>query len=174
MECLDFPEKIGYIELLKELKTTGGGHMLHPDKIRLMTRMTIFEGSEEGKKALRISKYYKNDYVRWELIKTILSVTIGYLLILALIGLYYSEYLIANAVTLDYKGIGMKILGIYLVILVVYISAALIWYSYRYSREKKNLMRYYKSLKRLLGLYQAEQKQNASPKETDRQEVSGR
>ena len=86
--------------------------MLHPDRVRLMTRMTIFEESEEGKKALRMSKFYKNDYVRWELMKTILSVTMGYLLILVLIGMYYSEYLIANAVTLDYRGIGMRILGI--------------------------------------------------------------
>ena len=46
--------------------------MLHPDRVRLMTRMTIFEESEEGKKALRMSKFYKNDYVRWELMKTIL------------------------------------------------------------------------------------------------------
>ncbi len=146
--------------------------MLHPDRVRLMTRMTIFEESEEGKKALRMSKFYKNDYVRWELMKTILSVTMGYLLILVLSGMYYSEYLIANAVTLDYRGIGMRILGIYLVILIVYVSAALIWYSYRYSRERKNLMRYYKSLKRLLGLYQGEQ--TPSTKETDRQEVSDR
>ena len=148
--------------------------MLHPDRVRLMTRMTIFEESEEGKRALRISKFYKNDYVRWELIKTILSVTVGYLLILVLAGMYYSEYLIANAVTLDYKGIGMKLLGIYLVLLVIYISVALLWYSYRYSQERKNLMRYYKSLKRLLGLYQEEQKQTSSFKETDRQEVSDR
>ena len=61
--------------------------MLHPDRVRLMTRMTIFEESEEGKKALRMSKFYKNDYVRWELMKTILSVTMGYLLILVLIGI---------------------------------------------------------------------------------------
>lgn len=131
--------------------------MVDQEKVRLMTRLTIFEESGEGKRALRVSKYFKNDYVRWELIKTILSVTIGYLLILVLIGLYFSEYLIANAVTLDYRALGMKILGCYLILLVVYISIALVGYSYRYGKERKNLVRYYKSLKRLMGIYQKEE-----------------
>lgn len=131
--------------------------MVDQEKVRLMARLTIFEESGEGKRALRVSKYFKNDYVRWELIKTILSVTIGYLLILVLIGLYFSEYLIANAVTLDYRALGMKILGCYLILLVVYISIALVGYSYRYGKERKNLVRYYKSLKRLMGIYQKEE-----------------
>lgn len=142
--------------------------MLNQKKIRLMTRMAIFEESAEGKEALRIGKYYKNDYVRWELIKTILSVTVAYVLILALIALYWSEYLIANAVTLDYKGIVMKILGGYLILMVIYVSGTLVGYSYKFSRERKNLTRYYKSLKRLRAIYQEEEKENV------RQEVSAK
>lgn len=142
--------------------------MLNQKKIRLMTRMAIFEESAEGKEALRISKYYKHDYVRWELIKTIMSITIGYLLILVLIVLYHAEYLIANAVTLNYKEIAMKAIGAYLILLVVYVSASLVGYSYKFSRERRNLTRYYKSLKRLRGIYAEEDKENV------RQEVSAK
>jgi len=130
--------------------------MLQEERVRLMTRLSIFEESAEGKSALKINKFYKNDYVRWELIKTVVSVTVGFLLILVLVGLYFSEYLIAHAISLDYVGIGMKILGCYLVLVVIYISAALIGYNYRYREERKNLVRYYKSLKRLLAVYQGE------------------
>lgn len=135
--------------------------MLNQDKVRLMTRLAIFEEADEGKGALKISKYYKHDYVRWEIIKTILSVTVGYLLVLALVALYFSEYLIANAVLLDYRSLGMRILGIYLVLLVFYVSCALVGYSYKYGRERKNLVRYYKSLKRLMGIYREEEKETA-------------
>ena len=130
--------------------------MLHQDKVRLMTRLTMFEESKEGKRALRVSRFYKNDYVTWELIKTILSVTVGYLLIIAMSVLYHLEYLLAHAITLDYKNLGIKILGCYLVLLVVYVSAGLIGYSYKYGVERKSLVRYYKSLKRLLALGQGE------------------
>lgn len=130
--------------------------MLHQDKVRLMTRLTMFEESREGKRAMRVSRFYKNDYVTWELIKTILSVTVGYVLVLAMAVLYHLEFLLAHAVTLDYKNIGIKILGGYLVLLVVYVSGGLIGYSYKYGEERKNLVRYYKSLKRLLALGQGE------------------
>jgi hypothetical protein len=38
--------------------------MLNEEKIKLMTRITIFEKHEESK-GLRISKYYKEDYIRY-------------------------------------------------------------------------------------------------------------
>ena len=131
--------------------------MVTNEKLRLMTRMTIFEDSPEGKEAIRIGHYFKNDYIRWELIKTILSVTIGYVLILAMAALYKLEYLIANAITLDYRNLLMKILGIYLVLVVVYSAGAIIGYSYKFNRERRNLGRYEKSLKRLSSIYKEEE-----------------
>ena len=131
--------------------------MITNEKLRLMTRMTIFEESEEGKEAIRIGHYFKYDYIRWELIKTIISVTIAYVLILGMVVLYKLEYLIANALVLDYRGILMKVLGIYLVLIVIYVSGAVIGYSYKYNRERRNLGRYEKSLKRLSGIYKKEE-----------------
>ncbi|MCR4778299.1 MAG: hypothetical protein K5858_05600 [Lachnospiraceae bacterium] len=131
--------------------------MITNEKLRLMTRMTIFEESEEGKEAIRIGHYFKHDYIRWELIKTIISVTIAYVLILGMVVLYKLEYLIANALVLNYRGILMKVLGIYLVLIVIYVSGAVIGYSYKYNRERRNLGRYEKSLKRLSGIYKKEE-----------------
>ena len=131
--------------------------MITNEKLRLMTRMTIFEESEEGKEAIRIGHFFKNDYIRWELIKTILSVTVAYVLILGMIVLYKLEYLIANALKLDYKGILTEVLGIYLVLIVVYVSGAIIGYSYKFNRERRNLGRYEKSLKRLSNIYKKEE-----------------
>lgn len=132
--------------------------MINNDKIRLMTRMTIFEESPEGKEAMRIGSFFKNDYIRWEIIKTILSVTIGYILMLGMLVFYKIEYLIANALTLDYKNILMNVLGVYLVLIVVYVSCAIIGYSYKYRKEKRNISRYEKSLKKLVSIYKEEEK----------------
>ena len=140
--------------------------MLHQDKVRLMTRLTMFEESKEGKQALRVSRFYKNDYVTWELIKTILSVTVGYIMVVGMAILYHLEYLLAHAITLDYKNIGIRILGCYLILLVIYVGGAMIGYTYKYDVERRNLTLYYKSLKRLLTLDQGE----ASSEEMDEQE----
>lgn len=129
--------------------------MLNNDRIRLMTKLALYEG-KEGKEDIRLSKYYKTDYVRYEIIKSIICATLGYALILLLIFLYRSEYIIANAVTLDYKSIGVYILGIYIMIVSAYGLGTAVAYSIKYDRSRKKLSRYYKLLQRLSKIYNDE------------------
>lgn len=129
--------------------------MLNNNKIRLMTKLAVYE-TKEGKADISLSKYYKTDYVRYQAIKTIISTTVGYGLILALIIMYKSEYIIEKAVTLDYKTIGSYVLGIYIVIIAIYGLASIIGYSVKYDRSRKKLGRYFKLLKRLEKIYNEE------------------
>jgi uncharacterized membrane protein YesL len=129
--------------------------MLNNDKIRLMTKLAVYE-SKEGKEDISLSKYYKTDYVRYQVIKSIISATVGYLLILLLIVIYKSEYLIKYAIVLDYKTIGIYILGFYIMIAAVYGLASIVWYSVKYGKSRKKLSRYFKLLKRLGKLYKEE------------------
>jgi hypothetical protein len=129
--------------------------MLNNDKIRLMTKLAVYE-NKEGKEDIRLSKYYKTDYVRYQAIKSIISATFGYLLILVLIIAYKSEYLIKYAITLDYKTLGIYILGIYIIIIAVYGLASIVGYSIKYDLSRKKLSRYFKLLKRLSKIYNEE------------------
>ena len=129
--------------------------MLNNDRIRLMTKLALYEG-KEGKEDIHLSKYYKTDYVRYEIIKSIICATLGYALILVLLVIYKSEYLIAKAVTLDYRGIGINVVGIYIMILAVYGLSTAVIASIRYDQSRKKLGKYYKLLKRLNKLYNEE------------------
>ncbi len=129
--------------------------MLNNRKIRLMSRLAWYE-KKEGKGDIKLSTYYKTDYVRLNILKTVIAVTFGYLMILAMITLYQSEYLIANAVNLNYKQIGMTILGIYLVILIVYIVCSAIGYAFYYDSSRKKLAKYFRMLRRLRMIYREE------------------
>ncbi len=129
--------------------------MLNTNKVRLMTKLALYE-TKEGKEDIRLSKYYKNDYVRYQVIKSIISATVGYGLILLLIFIYKSENLIRNAVTLNYKVIGTYILGIYIIVIAIYGLGAIAGYSIKYDMSRKKLSRYYKLLKRLNKIYNEE------------------
>ena len=129
--------------------------MLNTNKVRLMTKLALYE-TKEGKEDIRLSKYYKTDYVRYQVIKSIISATVGYGLILLLIFIYKSESLISNAVTLNYKSIGTYILGIYIIVIALYGLGALAGYSIKYDLSRKKLSRYYKLLKRLNKIYNEE------------------
>ena len=129
--------------------------MLNNKKIRLMTKLAVYE-NKEGKEDIRLSKYYKTDYVRYQVLKSIISVTIGYVLILVLIFIYKSEYIIRYAVTLDYKTIGTYILGIYVMLVAMYGLGSIAGYSIKYDASRKKLSRYFKLLKRLNKIYKDE------------------
>lgn len=129
--------------------------MLNNNKIRLMTKLAVYE-SKKGKEDIRLSKYYKTDYVRYQVLKSIISATFAYLLILVLVFVYKSEYIIKNAVVLDYKTIGTNILGIYIVVIAVYGLGSMVGYSIRYDRSRKKLSKYFRLLNRLNKIYKDE------------------
>jgi hypothetical protein len=126
--------------------------MLNNKKVRLMTKLAVYE-TKVGKEDIHLSKYYKTDYVRYQVLKSVISATVGYLLILFLVFVYRMEYLIRNAVTLDYKSLGMFILGIYIIVVTIYGFGSIVVYSRKYDTSRKKLARYFKLLKRLEKLY---------------------
>lgn len=142
--------------------------MLDEKKVRLMTKMSIYE-KRDGKHDIKLAKYFKSDYVHYQLLRTIVAVTFGYLLILLLAAIYKADYLIAEAVVLDYASIARDVLVIYLMLLVSLGLLSVVGYSIAYTVSRKRLSNYYNLLKKLRKIYD-EEKTSAS--ETD--EAEGR
>ncbi|MCH5273240.1 MAG: hypothetical protein J1E35_06165 [Lachnospiraceae bacterium] len=129
--------------------------MLNNRKVRLMARLAMYE-QKEGREDIRLSKYFRTDYVRLQVLKTIVALTIGYLLVLLILVVYHSEYLIRNAVVLDYQAMIVQYAGIYVIILAVYCSMATIGYIIRYRASRKKLAKYFRMLRRLRSIYREE------------------
>ncbi len=129
--------------------------MLNNRKIRIMTQLVIYE-KKEGRPDFKLAKFYRTDYARFNALKTMLWITIAYVIVLMLVALYKMEYLITNALTLDYKALGWKILGIYIAIASVYIIGAFVGYSIYYSLSRKKLAKYYRMLGWLKNMYKEE------------------
>jgi len=134
--------------------------MINNSKVKLMTKLAVYE--KKHKDDIEISKYSKSDYVRLNLIKNVLSVTVAYILVLVIVGLYQIEYLIANAVTLDYKSLGVRILGFYAISVIVFVLAGLLISSQRYSKAIKRLNKYLKRLKILKKYYDEQEEKKGT------------
>lgn len=130
--------------------------MLSEKKIRLMTKMALYE-EKYGKEDLKVNEYYRMDYVRLKVIQTILSVTIGLLLVVILNAVYEVEYILAEAVTIDYKELWERYALIYLIILGAYVLLALIGYNVVYGKRRKKLHDYSKNMKLLARIYEKEE-----------------
>lgn len=129
--------------------------MLNEKKIRLMTKLALFE-EKEGKEELKLDRYYRIDYIRYQVLKSIVCLTVGYLLILMLILLYQSEHILDTLPLLDYKTIGIYVLIIYLFLVVFYSFITGIVSYFRYDRARKKMRSYKKNLKALRLFYKEE------------------
>ena len=132
--------------------------MVNLRNVRLMTKLAIYEKTE-GKEDIKLGKFFRRDYVRLKVLHNIVWVTLGYLLVLAMIIAYQMEYLIREAVNLDYIGIGKTILGIYIILVTVYVMAAMVGYGLYYDYSRKKLAKYFRMLRLLRSMYQEEEGQ---------------
>lgn len=126
--------------------------MLDEDKIRLMTRLSVYE-EKTGKEDLKMNGYYHADYVALKVRKTVISVTIAYIIILIMVGFYYAEELLAQLVGMDYKALGMKILTVYLIILAIYIVVVVFATHMQSRAARKRVGVYHKNLRHLKRYY---------------------
>lgn len=120
-----------------------------------MTQLAIYENGE-GKEDFKLSKYYKSDYARLNVLKTAVMVTLSYAILLGMVVLYKLQYILDNILTIDYKAIGWTVLGVYIGIMSFYLICTLLGYSIKYAMSRKKLSKYFRMLRKLKDIYNEE------------------
>ena len=134
--------------------------MLNEEKIRLMTRLALYE-QKEGKKDLPLSKYYRTDYLALKMINSTIVMSLGYIVLLATIVLIRVEELISNVVSMDLVAIGRNILIAYVILFAVNMAVTYFISSYRFKKSRGNLNHYNSYLKDLYMIYKKEENTNS-------------
>ena len=111
---------------------------LNDEKIMLMTRMASFE-QEEGRKALRICHFFRSDYVVLNVVKSAVSSTIAFALLLGLYIYYNVDSLLQEVYSMDLVKTGRSVLTYYIAFVGVSALISYVVFSFRYDRAKKSL-----------------------------------
>lgn len=122
--------------------------MVREEKVKLMSKIAIYE-KRDGKRELPINNFYKSDYVRINVLKTIVAATITYVLIVMITAIYKMDYILANILKVDYKKLVFVLLIIYGIWIFVYWLIARILYAKRYENSRSNIIIYNHNLKKL-------------------------
>ena len=131
--------------------------MLSEERIKLMTKMAAYE-ENEGRRYMAIGSYFRSDYMGKQVIRSVISATIAFLCVFGLYLFYHMESLMQDIYKIDLLAMGKKILYYYVIFVAGYAVITYIIYSFRYSRARKSLKKYYDNLKQLLALYDIENK----------------
>lgn len=129
--------------------------MLDEKKIRRMTRLASYE-SKEGKEELDISSYYKKDYVSSNVIRTLLWVTLGYVLAFGLVCYAYLEIIIEGITLARIILIGGLFIGIYLVLMIAYGIGTNRHYKQKHDRARAGAKEFCHGLFMLEKMYEKE------------------
>ena len=122
--------------------------MLNFEKIRLMTRITMYEKQHEDD--IVLSHYYREDYVRYGCIRTIIVATITYWSIVAMYILYKFQDIIRDINTMDYFSVIGKLMFGYLGFCAIMYIFGFVVYHIRFQLAKKGLIEYNRNLKKYL------------------------
>lgn len=129
--------------------------MLNEERIKLMTKMAAYE-VDEGKKNVAIGNYFRGDYIGLQVIKSIISATIAFVIVFGLFVFYDFEVFMSDIYKMDLLGFGRTVITAYLIFVAVYALISYMIYTYRYAKARKSLKMYYNNLKKLAYLYDKE------------------
>jgi hypothetical protein len=119
------------------------------NKVRLMTRLSIYEKKEKNTGLIR-SKYFQGDYVRYNVLKTMVASTVVYWGIVGYYAFMSFDTILAKVSDVDYFDVMYKLIGWYVAFCAVYFLIASLLYNYRYEKSKNGLIQYNSDLRDLI------------------------
>lgn len=116
----------------------------------------------QGKEDLAVNRYYQGDYVRLNTLKTLIGVTVGFVLCFGLYLVLRAEYYMENIVGMDLMAFARNVLMYYVIVLVIFAVISIVFYGWKYTDTQKRVRWYYQDLKALAEMDENRDKMNST------------
>ena len=100
--------------------------------------------------------YFRSDYIGWQVLKSIISATIAFVVVFAMYIFYDFEVFMTDIYKMDLLEFAKNVLFYYLGTVGAYALVSYVVYTVRYSRARKSLRAYHMNLHRLSNMYRSE------------------
>lgn len=131
--------------------------MLDEERICIMTRMASYEAGE-GKEDMPVKQYYRKDYISYQMIRSFISSTISFCILLLFWGMYNIENIMKKVAATDLPRFGILILVLYISFIVLYEIITVVVYSRKYTKATEAMKKYHADLKKVMKLQEKEEK----------------
>ena len=130
--------------------------MINEERVRLMTRMAAYEQGEL-RNHRPIVGFFRSDYISLQLVKTVISTTIAYAVLVGLYIMYDFELFMKEIYQMDLLQFIKAMIILYLIMLGVFMLITYVVSLYRYNLSLQSTRLYYANLKKLSQLYGEEE-----------------
>ena len=129
--------------------------MVNAERTKLMTKAEIFRVKEE-RKALKLNRFYRNDYISYEMIRAAICFIFGYGLLVLMWVLYNAESLMTTKQVSELAQMAVRA-GITLAcLLACFLVAAYFIFRRKYQKAREQVKSYQAILKKINHLYEQE------------------
>lgn len=135
--------------------------MLNEERIRIMTKMASYEAGE-GREDIPVKQYYQKDYISYQMIRTFLSSTIAFGILLLFWMIYSMDTIMEQLAGMDFIRLGISILILYAVFIILYQVIAIVVYRRKYIRATAGMKKYQANIKQVIKLQEKEEKTQPS------------
>lgn len=141
--------------------------MLNEDRIKVMTDLAVFE-KKHGRENEIASRYYKGDYISYNMIWSAIMSTIAFGIgLLLFFGINFETYM-EQMHKMNLPQQGKNIIILYVVFLTIMLTISYFVYRRRYMRARKGLKKYCDKLHELEKIYNEElHREHSRPKQED-------
>lgn len=129
--------------------------MVDEIRVRRMTRLASYE-NREGKEDIAVSMFFRKDYVSVNVLKTLLYVTVGYILVTVLFLLGILETLIESVTIGMIVALILGIIAGYIAVMVIYGIFAKRFYRRKHEEARERVKKYCRDLMIVERLYEKE------------------
>ncbi len=131
--------------------------MVNEERLRHMIKISRFD-TFDGKECRPMTQYARKDYISLQLLRSFVTGTICFGLLLGLWGVYSMQTLMEQINSLDIRGFLTTLLTLYVVFILSYLIATYIVFYVKYTTGRRKVKRYYGSLKKVNQMYEREEK----------------
>lgn len=129
--------------------------MLNEERVKHMIKLADYE-SKGGSEEIKISSYFKKDYISSNTLWSILWMTIAYGLCMGGIWLAVRDMITVELTSAQKFSMFILIVGIYLMLVVIYTIKVRRFYRRKHARAYHRVKKYKENLLILEGLYEKE------------------
>lgn len=129
--------------------------MLNEKRVKHMVKLAFYE-TKQGTEDLKISSYFKRDYISFNILWSIIWLTLGYAVLLFLLALIFMEKVMENLTIASFLVIGGGIIGGYILLVVLYVIMARKFYKKKHFRAYHRVKLFDEELTKLEEMYEEE------------------
>ena len=131
--------------------------MINEERVKELYQIAKYDTFEE-KENRQMGQYYRNDYISKELLKSLFSGTIAYVLLVILWFMNSMELIMNDMGTSELIATAVTVVLVYLAFMAVYLLITWFVYQQRYTKGRKALKEYYDHMHKINKMYDREEK----------------